>query len=647
MKRIFVLLIVAGLSASALLEAQDAVWQRIHRKYADSVIVLTSSVNLDQNLGSGFFIAPNGQAVVVVPSLTNHSQLLMCRSDGALVRVRVVRAQASLNLVLVQISSAAGAPCVLGDSSRARSGESVGVLGRDTKGKAVIRPAVIAQVQHTPSGVRLFRLTPAPSDLLPGAAVVNRRGEVIGVTVQLPDDKARDAALPIGYLKQMGGKASTPPSKPSEPPLWQELRPVIRAVRQIPDLIGRSEALAKLSVIALQGGCTAQGQQLWKEAVSTTAKLDHEEERSFALSNIALALMHGGEFQAAFEVAKPIPDPLMRATALSQITRIAAQQQQIDLARRAADQLGDCRERCEALVAIGVALHRTASLAATQEPIAESAAETPEEPSPPSPAHEVLMQAHQTAQQLAGFDQVVALPVVSAGWRFLGETEQAQAAQDAALDAGRALDSITREQAIHEVANRVAEYGFAPSVETLLEQLPAERRDAPRVILIEALARQGQLEAAQAQLAQIRDGWKRARAALNLALQMTSQENLDVLNQLLASVPACVERVQIEVTYANALMQRKQSEVAIQRLQQAESVARRLGDSRYTPEALAIVAAGYLRSGDTEKANALFQEALSSARSLGEPWESTQIAKIWLHKAEAVAARMKQEPPVQ
>lgn len=637
MRRVAMFFVAAGLSACVSLEAQDPAWQRIHRKYAGSVIVLTSSANLDQNLGGGFYVARNGQAVVVVPNLTSHKQLLLRRSDGALARVRIVKAQASLNLALIQASGAVKTPCALGDSSRARSGESVGVLGHDTQGRTVIRPAAIARIQQAPSGVRLFRLTPAPSDMLPGAAVMNRKGEVIGITILLPDDKARDAALPIGYLKQMGSKASAPSPKPSEPPLWRELTPIIRAVRQIPDLINRSEALAGLSVIAMQGGCASQGQQLWKEAVSTTGKLDHEEERGFALSNIALTLARGGQVQAAIEVAKPISDPLMRAAALSQIARIAAQQKQIDHARHAADQLGDCRERCESLVAVGVALHQAT-------PHADPAAEPPAEQSPPSPAHEALHKAYQTAQQLTGFEQVVALAVIGAGWWSLGEAEQAQAARDAAIEAARALDPITREQAIHEAANRIAEYGLATPVEALLEQLSAERRDAPRVALIEALARQGQLETAQAQLAHVRDARKRARAALTLALQMIARDKLDAVDELLTSVPVCVERIQIDVACADALTRLGHNEAASLRLQQAETAARRLGDSRYTPEALAIVASGYLRRGETEKADALFQEALTSAQSLGEPWTSALLEKIWLHKAEAVAARMKQEP---
>jgi tetratricopeptide (TPR) repeat protein len=431
--------------------------------------------------------------------------------------------------------------------------------------------------------------------------------------------------------------------KLDEPPLWKELTPIIRAVRQISDLINRSEALAALSVIAFKGGCTEQARRLREEAVNTTAKLENEE-RSFALSNIALTLARGGQIVAALEVAKPISDSLMRATALSQIARAAAQQKQVDYARHAADQLGECAERCHALVAIGMALYQSEQPNTPAHESTEPSGETPPEPAPVSPAQELVQKAYETAQQLTGFDQVVALAIVSAGWWSIGAFENAQAALDTAIQAAQSLDAVTREQAIQEAACRIAEYGLVAPVEKLLKHLPAERQNSPRAVLVEALGRQGQLEAARAHLAQLRDSRYRTRATLTLAQQRLAQSDYETVSQLTASIPTGVERIQIEAAWALALAQNGQSEEATRRLQQAENAAQHLNDSRQIPEALGIVAAHYLRRGDKEKADALFEQAVRNAQSLGEPWTSALLAKIWLHKAEAVAARLKQEP---
>ncbi|GIV05938.1 MAG: hypothetical protein KatS3mg016_1513 [Fimbriimonadales bacterium] len=626
---------VAILPAWGAFAVQDPSWQRIQRKYADALFVLTSSANLDQNLGSGFFITRRGQAAAVVPNLSNQQPLLVRRADGALVRVRVLKAQPALNLALIQVGSAVKTPCVLGDSSRARPNDPVGVMGYDKTGKLVIRPAVIARAQQTPSGVRLFRLTPAPSDLLPGAAVLNRKGEVVAITATPPSD----LALPIGYLKQMSSQAPVAPSKQEEPPLWKELTPIIRAVRQISDLINRSEALAVLSVIAFQGRCTQQAQRLREEAVNTTSKLENEEERSFALSNVAVALARGGQIIVSLEVAKSISDSVIRTATLSQIARFAAQHKQIHDALHATDQLGDCAERCHALVTVALALHQS-------EPpnLSAPASTAPSEPAPVSPARELIQKAHDTAQQLTGFEQVVALAVVSAGWWSTGAIENAQSALDAAIRAAQSLDVVTREQALQEAAYRVAGYGLVAPVEQLLKHLPPERQSLPRAALVETLARQGELEAAQTHLAQLRDPRYRARATLMLAQQRLAQGDYETVSQLAASIPAGVERLQIESAWALALAQSGQLEEATLRLQQAEAAAQHLSDSRQIPEALGIVAACYLRRGDREKADALFEQAARRAQSLGEPWASTLLAQIWLRKAEAVATHLKQEP---
>ncbi|MCS7208566.1 MAG: hypothetical protein NZ874_03250 [Fimbriimonadales bacterium] len=636
---------------SARADAQDSRWQSLYRRYAASVVLVTSGENLDRNLGSGFFTARDGHAVVVIAESARPKSLLLRRFDGTLLRAQVVRTHAPLHLVFLRSSSKVASPLRIGDSSRAKQGEAVGVMGYTTQGTLTIRSATIAAIQSVAGGLRAFRLTPSPTNFLPGAAVLNRKGEVIAL-LPMQAGGVKDRVLPIGYLRRLPVvKTPAPVVAPEEPPLWKELAPIVRSVRQIPDLVSRAETLVALSILAAQGGCEKQAQTLWKEAVSTTDKLESVEERGFALSNIALALARAGQLREAIEVATPIPDPLYRAIALSQVVQHAAQRNQTELALQVAEQLGESRYRCDALVAVSLALHRAQSAkpaeptSGTEEPTKADEPNAPSAELPaPSPAQQLLQTARQIAEQQEGFDRIVALATVSAGLWGIGSAEEAQATLDAALQAAQALDTLAREQALQEAAGVLAEHGLTAAVETLLKQLPAERQDSVLARLGEAQARQAQLAAAQTAIERIRDRSKRARAALALAQQRLAQGDLEGTSALLTTLPLSVERIQLEVDYALALAKQGQAEAAQQHLQQAESAARRLSDSRYAPEATAIVAVGYLRQGDFAKADALFEQALNAARTPGEPWTSALYARIWLRKAEALAAHHSATP---
>jgi len=169
---------------------------------------LVAVVQRDRGVGSGIVWSPGW--VVTNAHVARTNRLSVRRGDGQALSAKVRAHDARLDLAVLELEDEIGSPAVIGDSSALRTGEWVfavgnpwGVTGGITGG-AVIDPAAGRDGGWLALGLHL---RPGHS----GGAVVNARGEVVGVNTMMngPDVGLAIASATVKRFLAEAGLAKT------------------------------------------------------------------------------------------------------------------------------------------------------------------------------------------------------------------------------------------------------------------------------------------------------------------------------------------------------------------------------------------------------------------------------------------------------
>lgn len=174
-------------------------------------------------MGSGFIISADGLVVTTSHVVNRADQVTVTLTDKRQLKADVLVVDQQSDIALLQIEHASKLPVVrLGDSSHARVGEPVLVLGSPDGPQNAVTSGFVSVTPHTmPDGSAFSFLEtdiPASPDNS-GGPVLDRNGTVIGVDVQVYGDNGRyrdlTLAIPIeaaiklrGQLQEQGKLAS-------------------------------------------------------------------------------------------------------------------------------------------------------------------------------------------------------------------------------------------------------------------------------------------------------------------------------------------------------------------------------------------------------------------------------------------------------
>jgi len=170
-----------------------------------TVLIRTLRQDNSQVSGSGFIVDPSGTIVTNAHVVDSGIQVGVRLHDGETYDVIGVRAiDWKRDIAVIQIPGFKLPTVTLGDSDSVRPGEEIVVIGNalgileDT-----ITTGVISGVR-TIHGRKLFQMDAAVSPGNSGGPVVDRRGEVIGITVlKLTKGESLNFAIPVNYARGM------------------------------------------------------------------------------------------------------------------------------------------------------------------------------------------------------------------------------------------------------------------------------------------------------------------------------------------------------------------------------------------------------------------------------------------------------------
>ncbi|MEJ7614884.1 MAG: trypsin-like peptidase domain-containing protein [Candidatus Fervidibacter sacchari] len=353
-------LLALSVLMASLTTAQEAVdWSSIVEKVMPAVVTIVSADEKDIVQGSGFIISSDGKIVTNFHVVAGKRNILARRSDGSFLVIKGILASDKANDLAILQAEGRNLPFVLlGNSDKAKVGETICVIGSPMLLEGTVSAGIISAVRKLRDGRKLLQITAPISKGNSGSPVFNRKGEVIGVaSFALSEGQNLNFAVPSNavkvLLKRLGITFNPlPPSPTLEERLERAYREAIQAAQKIEDAQARSLALRDIAEAMVEVG-------QFDLAIQVAQKIEDALDRSWALKDIAEAMAEAGQFDLALQVAQKIEDARDRSLVLRFIAEAMAKAGQFDLAVQVAQRIEEAWIRSLALRDIAAVIART------------------------------------------------------------------------------------------------------------------------------------------------------------------------------------------------------------------------------------------------------------------------------------------------
>lgn len=170
-----------------------------------AIVMITTVSSSGGSLGSGFLISSDGTIVTNYHVIKNAQGLgVKFSQDKELItNVSVIKTDAIRDIALIKIATPVNVtPLVMGDSDRVAVGERVVAIGNPQGLANTVSDGLISAVRDA-SGVKQIQISVPISHGSSGGALINMRGEVIGITTSSYDGAQNlNFAIPINYVKE-------------------------------------------------------------------------------------------------------------------------------------------------------------------------------------------------------------------------------------------------------------------------------------------------------------------------------------------------------------------------------------------------------------------------------------------------------------
>ena len=185
---------------------------------AENALAATVYLEMQDNngltlgIGSGFFVRPDQIATnfhVIQGAARGTAKLVSKRTKYTIIGITAT--DEDNDLVLLKVISHGIKPLLLGNSDTVRTGAQVYVVGNPKGMEGTFSEGIISSIRREGTQTR-FQMTAPISSGSSGGPVLNRKGEVIGISVSVhpdPDAQNINFAIPVNKLKKLLTRAET------------------------------------------------------------------------------------------------------------------------------------------------------------------------------------------------------------------------------------------------------------------------------------------------------------------------------------------------------------------------------------------------------------------------------------------------------
>jgi tetratricopeptide (TPR) repeat protein len=199
---LFISYILSFLSLPILqsLAQQELNPEQIYEKVNDAVvIVLTYDINGElRNQGSGVVISGEGYILTNYHVMENGSSVLVVHGDISISDVEIIGGDIEADILALRIPKGNFSFVELPESEEIKIGQRVYAIGSPMGYENTISEGIISGYRKFDKGINLIQITASISPGSSGGAVVNSRGELIGIsTYTITEGQNLNFAIPI------------------------------------------------------------------------------------------------------------------------------------------------------------------------------------------------------------------------------------------------------------------------------------------------------------------------------------------------------------------------------------------------------------------------------------------------------------------
>ncbi len=170
-----------------------------------AVVMITTVTSSGGGLGSGFLISSDGIIVTNFHVIKDTQGLgvKFAQDKELITNLSVIKTDAVRDIALLKIATPINvAPLAMGDSDQITVGERVVAIGNPKGLSNTVSDGLVSAVRDT-DGMKQIQISVPISPGSSGGALINMRGEVIGITTSGYDQAQNlNFAIPINYVKE-------------------------------------------------------------------------------------------------------------------------------------------------------------------------------------------------------------------------------------------------------------------------------------------------------------------------------------------------------------------------------------------------------------------------------------------------------------
>lgn len=181
---------------------------QIFKEEGRAVIVVSNlgQGNVPQGFGSGFIVRPNGTLVTNFHVVERATAVSIQLPDGREFPVTgIVALNSDYDIAILRVDADNLPAVTLGDSEAVSVGERIIAIGSPMGLENTVSDGLVSSVREE-EGEKVFQISAPISHGSSGGALLNMKGEVIGVIFGLFEEGQNlNFAIPVNYVKQMLG----------------------------------------------------------------------------------------------------------------------------------------------------------------------------------------------------------------------------------------------------------------------------------------------------------------------------------------------------------------------------------------------------------------------------------------------------------
>lgn len=198
--------------------------EKIYEKVDNSVVVIMAYDNLGNVFqGSGVVINNDGMVVTNYHVCKDASKIDIKHYSKELRNVKVFKYDEVKDILILKIEDASFTPITCGNSGSLKAGQRVYAVGSPEGYENSISEGIISGFRTDENNVKLIQMTCPITDGSSGGAVVNSKGELIGLSVSGQHEGSLYFAVPINDVLNLLGNENTTIAEVTDPVKYYEI----------------------------------------------------------------------------------------------------------------------------------------------------------------------------------------------------------------------------------------------------------------------------------------------------------------------------------------------------------------------------------------------------------------------------------------